>query len=45
VDRGCDFLQSVEVLAGVVGAEEELAAAGQLDADVGLRATAVATVD
>jgi hypothetical protein len=45
VDGGCHLLQSIEVGARVVGAEEKLAAAGQLDADVGLRAATVAAVD
>src|SRR5262245_18850529 len=44
VDTDGDLPELVAVLAGVVGAEEELAAAGQLDAKVGLGSAAVTTV-
>ena len=44
LDRGGYLLQFVGVLAGVVGAEEELATSGKLDADIGLGAATVAAV-
>jgi hypothetical protein len=44
VDHDSDLLELVTVLACVVGAEEELAAGGELDTEVGLGAAAVATV-
>jgi hypothetical protein len=44
LDRHRDLLEPVTVLAGVVGAEEQLATGGELDAEVGLGTTTVATV-
>ena len=42
---GGDLAELVAVLAGVVGAEEQLAARGELDAEVGLGTAPVAAVD
>ena len=44
VDVDRDRAELLAVLAGVVGAEQELAAAGEVDAEVGLGAAAVAAV-
>jgi hypothetical protein len=44
VDHDGDLLQLVAVLAGVVGAEEELATGGELYAKVGLSTATVAAV-
>ena len=44
LDGHGDLLELVAVLAGVVGAEQELAAGLELDAEVGLRAAAIAPV-
>ena len=45
VDRDGHFAQLVLVLTGMVGAEKQLCAAGEFNADVGLCAAAIAAVD
>src|SRR5437879_12409264 len=45
VDLGGDGAQALFVLLAVVGTEEELAAGGEGDAEVGLRAAAVTAVE
>jgi hypothetical protein len=45
VDGDRDLAELVAVLAGVVAAEEQIPASGELDTEVRLRTAAVATVD